>query len=120
MKNIVLFTLLVLSGPFVQAQMSVASNDKNLNQLKKVLITPPENLNFSKQIQAYTQQIKVENNFSMLKNDQKQMPSVYAFKDLAFFCKIEVHLEKAVKMPVKFRLGSVDDNDYLEGKREKY
>lgn len=120
MKNIVLFILLLLSAQFVQAQISVESNDKNLNQLKKTLITPSESLNFSNQIQSYTQKVEIENNFSMLKNDHKQMPSVYAFKDLAFFCKIEVHLEKAVKMPVKFRLGSVDDNDYLEGKREKY
>ena len=42
--------------------------------------------------------------------------SCYAYKDLAFFCKIEVQLENAVKFPVKFRLGSVDYVDYLEGK----
>jgi len=48
------------------------------------------------------------------------MPAAYAYKDLAFFCKIEVQLEKAVKLPVKFRLGSVDYVDYLEGKRNSY
>jgi len=42
--------------------------------------------------------------------------SCYSYKDLAFFCKIEVQLETAVKFPVKFRLGSVDYVDYLEGK----
>jgi len=47
-------------------------------------------------------------------------PSLSKHKDLAFFCKIEVQLEKAVKMPVKFRLGSVDYVDYLEGKRNSY
>ena len=40
----------------------------------------------------------------------------YSYEDLAFFCKIEVQLENAVKFPVKFRLGSVDYVDYLEGK----
>ncbi len=40
----------------------------------------------------------------------------YSYDDLAFFCKIEVQLENAVKFPVKFRLGSVDYVDYLEGK----
>jgi hypothetical protein len=42
--------------------------------------------------------------------------SCYSYKDLAFFCKIEVQLENTVKFPVKFRLGSVDYVDYLEGK----
>ena len=40
----------------------------------------------------------------------------YDYNDLAFFCKIEVKLEKALKLPVKFRLGSVQYVDYLEGK----
>lgn len=40
----------------------------------------------------------------------------YSYEDLAFFCKIEVQLENVVKFPVKFRLGSVDYVDYLEGK----
>ena len=45
-------------------------------------------------------------------NSQK-MPLAYAYKDLALFCKIEVKLEKVVKMPIKFRLGSVDYVDWL-------
>ncbi len=52
-------------------------------------------------------------------NSQK-MPLVYAYKDLALFCKLEVKLEKVVKLPVKFRLGSVDYVDWLEGKRDRY
>jgi len=43
--------------------------------------------------------------------------STYSYEHLAFFCKIEVDIEKAVKIPVKIRLGSVDYVDYLEGKR---
>lgn len=44
------------------------------------------------------------------------VPLVYSYNDLAFFCKVEVKLEKVVQFPVKFRLGSVDYVDYLEGK----
>jgi hypothetical protein len=37
--------------------------------------------------------------------------------DLPFFCRIEHDLGKKTQVPVKFRLGSVDYVDWLEGKR---
>lgn len=49
-----------------------------------------------------------------------QAPVLYQVQDLAFFCRLEVKMEKASKIPVRFRLGSVDYVDYMEGKREKY
>lgn len=45
-----------------------------------------------------------------------QTPKAYCYDDLAFFCKLEVELEKTSQFPVKFRLGDVDYVDYLEGK----
>lgn len=46
-------------------------------------------------------------------------PSLLIPKDhLAFFCLVELHLEKAARLPIKFRLGSVDYVDRLEGKRD--
>ncbi len=38
----------------------------------------------------------------------------------AFFCKLELKIDKAAKMNCRFRLGSVDYVDYLEGKRPNY
>lgn len=46
----------------------------------------------------------------------KTFPKIYNYHNLAFFCKVEVKLEKATKFPVKFRLGDVDYVDQLEGK----
>jgi hypothetical protein len=40
----------------------------------------------------------------------------YSVASLPFFCKLEVHLERAVKIPIKFRLGDVQYVDRLEGK----
>ncbi len=37
--------------------------------------------------------------------------------NLAFFCKKELKFEKATGIPFKFRLGSVQYVDYLEGKK---
>jgi hypothetical protein len=45
-----------------------------------------------------------------------QIPMAYCYNNLAFFCKIEVKMEKASSFPVKFRLGSVPYVDYLEQK----
>lgn len=42
-------------------------------------------------------------------------PNFYA-SNLGFFCQQEIKIEKAVKFPVKFRLGSVESCNHLEGK----
>jgi hypothetical protein len=43
-------------------------------------------------------------------------PDFYA-TNLGFFCKQEIKFEKATKISFKFRLGSVQQCDWLEGKR---
>jgi len=48
----------------------------------------------------------------------RTVPTIYSFEELAFFCKVEVELEKAAGLPVKFRLGSVPYVDRLEGKTD--
>ena len=44
------------------------------------------------------------------------VPNVYSYHDLAFFCKMEVKIEKAARFPVKLRLGDVNYVNLLEGK----
>lgn len=51
---------------------------------------------------------------------QKPMPRAWCYSDLAFFCKMEVKMEKATRFPIKFRLGDVQYVDRLEGKRASY
>ena len=46
-------------------------------------------------------------------------PGYYA-SQLGFFCKQEIKLEKTAKIPFKFRLGSVDDCDRMEGKFRRH
>jgi hypothetical protein len=36
---------------------------------------------------------------------------------LGFFCKKELQIEKVIKFPLKFRLGSVQQCDWMEGKQ---
>lgn len=44
------------------------------------------------------------------------LPANYYTNHLPFFCDKEWKLEKAIKIPVKIRLGSVDYVNHLEGK----
>ena len=48
---------------------------------------------------------------------QPPVSSGFYAANLGFFCKQEIKFEKATKIPFKFRLGSVQECDRLEGKR---
>lgn len=50
-------------------------------------------------------------------NSPKQIisPGLYV-SQLGFFCKQEIKLEKITKIPFRFRLGSIEDCDRMEGK----
>ncbi|MEM9824465.1 MAG: hypothetical protein AAF985_25490 [Bacteroidota bacterium] len=43
-------------------------------------------------------------------------PKVYSYHHLGIMCKLDVQLEKSMKHPVKFRLGTQEYVDRLEGK----
>jgi hypothetical protein len=54
-----------------------------------------------------------------LKNSPiKILPPDHYVKGLGFFCKKELQLEKATKIPFRFRLGSLDYVNKLEGKNQ--
>ena len=42
----------------------------------------------------------------------------YYVAQLGFFCKQEIKFDKVVKIPLKFRIGTVEDCDRMEGKRK--
>jgi hypothetical protein len=42
--------------------------------------------------------------------------SAYNYNDLAIFCKLEVKMERAAGLPIKFRLGEVNYVEQMEGK----
>jgi hypothetical protein len=46
----------------------------------------------------------------------KTMPSTFYYNSIGFFCKKELQIEKTLRFPLKFRLGSVAYTDKMEGK----
>ena len=53
-------------------------------------------------------------NFYSLSSDLKVPPSFYTTKT-GFICNMERALQKQTKIPIKFRLGSVEQTQKLEG-----
>lgn len=49
----------------------------------------------------------------------RMLPANYYAANLGFFCKKEIQIQKAIKLPVKFRLGTVEYTDKLEGKNNQ-
>lgn len=47
---------------------------------------------------------------------QNQLPGNFYAKQLPFFCNKELQIQKAVGIPIKFRVGSVEYCDKMEGK----
>lgn len=49
----------------------------------------------------------------------RMIPQNIYSKNLAFFCRTELQLEKHTKIPFRFRLGSMEYVDALEGKKKR-
>jgi hypothetical protein len=44
------------------------------------------------------------------------LPSPWSYQQLGLFCKVDVQLERRIRMPVLFRLGDVQQVEAWEGK----
>ena len=139
--NIILVVLLMLTGK-VFSQGAFCNQDQPLpNKIIRIKSIDPyfslsaENLNNSrpkdcKKIQInyevlkkiiYENQLPLDhglqkNNPGFLYNRSILQRSFYT-EPLGFFCKKEIQLEKITSVPLRFRLGSLDYVDRLEGKK---
>lgn len=93
LKTTAVFILFFHSGPSIQAQQLTDTNN----------------------IKHFSFNQKAENPLLVY---PAPVPANLAAQRLPFFCDKEYKLEKLTKIPFRFRLGSVDYCDKMEGKRK--
>lgn len=137
-RKYILFVALVLTGSFAigQGYKPVAKDiDRNVNENKKYQIAGQNHsfqFNYSsnyKLLQPGLNRLALQfkpggtlnYHYPELSNSSPQtgismlQPDTY-YEHLGFFCRKEIQLQKITTVPVKFRLGSYDYVNWLEGK----
>jgi len=98
--------IFVAKGVFCQISDDKIALSADLSSLKppsQAILRPGINIYFGANI-------KSQGPASVIKAD-------HYTQNFGFFCKKELQFEKATKVPFKFRLGSVQYCDWMEGKR---
>lgn len=116
--NILLFSFIFLSkGLFAQVSWQIQGN--SLTTLKNLKVDLPNS--FAKSVIPLNKKGNPE--IPSLKTaiinplQTGNQPKGWSYQELGLFCKLEVKMEKAFKMPVKFRLGEVQYVEKMEGKK---
>lgn len=71
-------------------------------------------LNSSGSLIHFTPPLSVITSF---RNVKQIVPADFYTCNIGFFCKKELLIEKTTKIPLRFRLGSLEQCDYYEGKK---
>jgi hypothetical protein len=117
--KILFFCMIFVAGQTFSQKNNIV-NEKNLllSTIKSTKLQP-------KSIKQYHQNTTVKNNINItsLYNSVKNLliitPAYYT-QNFGFFCKKELAFEKVTGIPFRFRLGGVEQCDYLEGKNKRF
>ncbi len=91
----------------------IAIHGKSIVQLKQEI---PASTTVDRFLPVMISDNRSNQNAFSFQTASRKAPLIYSYEDLAFFCKLEVQMEKKAKLPIKVRLGDVEYVDRLEGK----
>lgn len=107
--------MIFVANTAISQRISVPERQKPLLAYTK----KPVNKLFTLQTTTQTAGITSINTSINKRSEFPVSPGFYA-ANLGFFCKQEIKFEKVMKIPFKFRLGSVQQCDWMEGKANTY
>ena len=88
--------IIAIGGTFIAAQLQAQSLQRNINHPSTVMLQSADSTTVKKHV------------FSMNGD--------YYVRNLSFVCRQEWKLEKATRLPLRIRVGSLQQCNYLEGK----
>ncbi len=121
MKHLII--ILLFSTPFLTQAQQLTIAGHSLPELRQSQAVPLPTFSLSQSVK-YLQLAKTDVHAKrsldeLMLHSPNQQPRAWSYQDLAFFCKLEVKLEKATHLPIKFRLGEVQYAENREGKYGK-
>ena len=114
-----LIAILLLLPPFLGYTQQITISGHSLSELKRsptvsVSHTPlSTSVNYIRFIVITQAALPLT---QAMGSHPSRIPQAWSYRDLAFFCKLEVKMEKATNFPIKFRLGEVQYAENREGK----
>lgn len=112
--HILVSCFLIFGNISLQSQNTYQISGKSLPELKQEQLSEP--LSFSTPSRLFFINFTNTTPQTLTQKNQALSLSETYWKELGFFCKMEIKMEQKSRFPVKFRLGTVDYVDRLEGK----
>jgi hypothetical protein len=101
--------IFIFSSPFLEAQSSLSSlHFGAAYTINAQLFSSDTSFHFIFRKLSYSDEA----------NPKQILMDNYSVKNYGFFCKQELKVEKATKIPLRFRLGSLHQCNYYEGKSQ--